>query len=150
MEQFKKYVVDSKYNNTLKNKRHNRVWELLQPDQRALFQWMKESGLILNQQNLSLCVRGLEESRQCSSTLSNDIMRRWRSSSILENQVLSSESISTTNLGRMIVGKHAWQQEEDLKEDISIALIFHDQLFTSELFKDIQDVISLILRYRTM
>ena len=34
---------------------------------------MKESGLILNQQNpLSLCVRGLEESRQSSSTLSND------------------------------------------------------------------------------
>ena len=49
----------------LKNKRHNRVCRLLQPDQkqkqnhkrekllsyRALFQWMKESGLILNQQN---------------------------------------------------------------------------------------------------
>ena len=52
--------------------------------------------------------------------------------------------------GRMIVGKHAWQQEEDQKEDISTALIFQEQLFTSELFKDIQDEVSLILHYRTM
>ena len=53
------------------------------------------------------------------------------------------------NIGRMIVGKHAWQQEEDQKEDISTALIFKEQLFTSELFKDIQDAIQLILHYRT-
>ena len=55
-----------------------------------------------------------------------------------------------TNIGRMIVGKYAWHQEEDQKEDISIALIFQEQLFTSELFKDTQDVVSLILHYRTM
>ena len=53
-------------------------------------------------------------------------------------------------ISRMIVGKHAWQQEEDQKEDISIALIFQEQLFTSALFKDTQDVVSLILHYRTM
>ena len=50
----------------------------------------------------------------------------------------------------MIFGKYAWQQEEDQKEDISTALIFQEQLFTSELFKDTQDVVSLILHYRTM
>ena len=50
----------------------------------------------------------------------------------------------------MIVGKHAWQQEEDQNEDISTAVIFQEQLFTSELFKDTQDVVSLILHYRTM
>ena len=50
----------------------------------------------------------------------------------------------------MIVVKYAWQQEEDQKEDISIALIFQEQLFISELFKDIQDAISLIFHYRTM
>ena len=53
------------------------------------------------------------------------------------------------SIGRMIVGKFAWQQEER-KGDISTALIFQEQLFISELFKDIQDVISLILHYRTM
>ena len=42
------------------------------------------------------------------------------------------------------------QQEEDQKRDISTALIFQEQLFTSELFKDTQDVVSLILHFRTM
>ena len=50
----------------------------------------------------------------------------------------------------MIVGRHAWQQEEEQKGDISTALIFQEQLFISELFKDIQDVISLVLHFRTM
>ena len=53
-------------------------------------------------------------------------------------------------VGQMIVGKFAWQQEEDQKEDISIALIIQEQLFTSELFKDTQDVVSLIFCYKTM
>ena len=50
----------------------------------------------------------------------------------------------------MIVGKYACQQEEERKGDISIVLIFQEQLFIPELFKDIQDAISLILHYRTM
>ena len=52
--------------------------------------------------------------------------------------------------GLMIVGKLVWQQEEDRKGDISTALIFQEQFFTSVLFKDTQDVVSLILHYRTM
>ena len=32
-------------------------------------------------------------------------------------------------VGRMIVGKFAWQQEEDQKEDISTALIFQNNVF---------------------
>ena len=39
-------------------------------------------------------------------------------------------------VGQMIVGKFAWQQEEDQKEDISIALIFQEQFFTSVLLRD--------------
>ena len=54
------------------------------------------------------------------------------------------------SIGQMSVGKLAWQQEEVQKEDISIALIIQEQLFTSELFKDTPDVISLILCYKTM
>ena len=54
------------------------------------------------------------------------------------------------SIGLMSVGNLVWQQEEVQKGDISIALIFLEQFFTSELFKDIQDVISLILHYRTM
>ena len=50
----------------------------------------------------------------------------------------------------MIDGKHAWQQEEEQKGDISTALMFQETRFISELFKDIQDAISLIFHYRTM
>ena len=85
-----------------------------------------------------------------ASTFSNSTTRRRRSSSILENQELSSESISTKLLtGLTIVGKHAWQQEEQ-KGDISTALMIQEQLFISELFKDIQDATLLVLYYRTM
>ena len=48
--------------------------------------------------SLSLCVRGLEESHQSSSTLSNDTTRRRWSSSILENHECSSKSIYTNLL----------------------------------------------------
>ena len=50
----------------------------------------------------------------------------------------------------MSVGKFAWQQEEVQKGDISIVLIIWEQSFTSVLFKDTLDIISLILHYRTM
>ena len=48
----------------------------------------------------------------------------------------------------MIVGRHACQQEEERKGDISVVLIFQEQLFISEHIKDIQDAISSILHYR--
>ena len=54
------------------------------------------------------------------------------------------------SIGLMSVGKLVWQQEEVQKEDISIALIIREESFTSELFKDTLETISLILRYRTM
>ena len=54
------------------------------------------------------------------------------------------------SIGLMIVGRHAWQQEEEQKGDISAALIFQEQLFISELVKDIQDAILLILHYSKM
>ena len=53
-------------------------------------------------------------------------------------------------IGLTIVGKHAWQQEEEQKGNISIALMFQEQLFISELFEDIQDATLLILFYRTL
>ena len=53
-------------------------------------------------------------------------------------------------VGLTLDGKHAWQQEEERKGDISAALMLQEQLFISELFRDIQDAILLILHYRTM
>ena len=48
-------------------------------------------------------------------------------------------------IGLTIVGKHAWQQEEERKGDISTAIMFQENLFIAELFKDIQDATSLII-----
>ena len=54
------------------------------------------------------------------------------------------------SIGLMIVGNLVWHQEEIQKGDINIALIIREQSFTSELFRDTLEIISLILRYRTM
>ena len=47
-------------------------------------------------------------------------------------------------IGLTIDGKYAWQQEEEQKGDSSTVLMIQEQVFISELFKDIQDAISLI------
>ena len=53
-------------------------------------------------------------------------------------------------IGLTTSGEHAWQEEKEIREDSSTVLILLEQLCISELFKDIQDAILLILRYRTM
>ena len=69
----------------------------------------------------------------------------WRIKENLQNPLTQSLFIGLT-----IDGKHVWQQEEEQKGDSSTVLIIQEQLFISELFKDIQDAILLILHYRTM
>ena len=59
-------------------------------------------------------------------------------------------SFQKYSLGLMSVGNLVWQQEETRKGDISIALIIREQSFTSVLFRDTLDIISLILHYKTM
>ena len=54
------------------------------------------------------------------------------------------------SIGLMSVRNFVWQQEEVHKRDINIALIIREQSFTSVLFRDTLDIISLIFHYRTM
>ena len=54
-------------------------------------------------------------------------------------------------VGPIASGRKAWQEEEEeTRKHISIVLILKEQLCISELFKDIQEAILLIPRYRTM
>ena len=53
-------------------------------------------------------------------------------------------SIHKYKFGLLIVGKLVWLQEEVRKEDVSIALMIREESFTSELFKDTLEIISLI------
>ena len=54
----------------------------------------------------------------------------------------------TVFIGLTTSGKRAWQEEEETRRDASIVLIHQEQSCTSELFKAIQDAVSLFLRYR--
>ena len=102
-------------------------------------------------ETFSLRVWGFEESDSSSSSFTESTSRRWWSGSFLEDK-RKIFRIYSHNLfiGLTIDGKHVWQQEEEQKGDSSTVLMIQEQLFISELFKDIQDVISLILHYRTM
>ena len=54
-------------------------------------------------------------------------------------------------IGLTIDGKHVWQQEDEQKKGNSSTVLIHqEQSCTSEVFKAIQDAVSLILLYRTM
>ena len=58
-------------------------------------------------------------------------------------------SSHTLLIGLTVSGKYAWQEEE-IRADSSTVLIRQEHFCTSELFRDIQDALLLILRYRTM
>ena len=53
-------------------------------------------------------------------------------------------------LGWMVSGRKAWQEEEEIRKDSSTVLFLQELLCISELFKDIQDAILLIVLCRTM
>ena len=67
-----------------------------------------------------------------------------------ESKKIFKISSHTLLIGLSESGKCAWQEEEEIREDSSTVLILQEQLFISELFRDIQDAILLILRYKTM
>ena len=52
-------------------------------------------------------------------------------------------------IGLIASGKHAWQEEEEIRKDSNTVLILQEQLCISELFRDIPDAILLILHYRS-
>ena len=53
-------------------------------------------------------------------------------------------------IGLTASGRKAWQEEEETTKNTSIVLILQEQLCISELLKDIQDAILLILFYMRM
>ena len=59
--------------------------------------------------------------------------------------------LSDLNIGLMKSGRVEWQKTEETRRDFNIVKIHQDKkFFISELFKVIQDAISLILHYKTM
>ena len=102
-----------------------------------------DSSLSLSAYEISKKVIHLLRHSQTVQREEDGAVQFWRIKNYLQNQF-------PQLTGLTIVGKYAWQQEEEQKGDISIALIFQEQSFISELFKDIQDATLLILHCRTM
>ena len=84
----------------------------------------------MNRKFFSLCVRDFEESNPSSSTLSNSTTRRETEQfNSGELRIIFRVNFHRFLIGLTIVGKHAWQQEEEQKGDISTALMIQEQLF---------------------
>ena len=68
-----------------------------------------------------------------------------------ERKIVFGTNLSTLHIGLMMYGKARWQEAEAPRKGFNTVLIRQDKKFLiSELFKVIQDAISLILHYRTM
>ena len=68
-----------------------------------------------------------------------------------DEKIVFGTILCNLNIGLMKSGRVQWQKAEEIRKDFNIVLIHQDKkFFISELFKVIQDVISLILHYRTM
>ena len=112
---------------------HERRWIDIEPSEQNLASY-----------DLSKKVINLLRHNQTLQREDDGAIEFYKSNSIFEI------IIHKYKFGLMIVGKLVWLQEEVRKEDISIALMIREEFFTSVLFKDILEAISLILRYRTM
>ena len=98
----------------------------------------------------SRVVQSLEESHQSFSTQSNGTREKVEQLNSTESNTNFEIILHKHSIRQMIFGKLVWQQEESRKEDFSITLIIREESFTSELFKDNLETISLIPQYRTM
>ena len=115
------------------------------------YRFMKENGMTLSHQNhLSLRTtyrRKLSVFFDAIKQYSGKRMEQFNSG---ELNFIFEINPHKYSIGLMSVGNLVWQQEEVQKGDISIALIIQEHSFTSMLFRDTLDIISLILRYKTM
>ena len=113
---------------------HERRWIDIEPSEQTLASYdlsKKVINLLRHNQTLQREEDGAIEFLKKSNSIIEIIIHKYK-------------------FGLVIVGKLVWLQEEVRKEDISIALMIREESFTSELFKDTLETISLILRYRTM
>ena len=102
----------------------------------------RELGLMLNQGNIpyevSKKVMYLLRHSQHVYRKEDGAVQFWRIKKIFRH--ISCSAL----IGLIASGKHAWQEEEETRKNSSTALILQEQLCISELFKDVQDAISLI------
>ena len=126
-----------------------RIWSVGQDNSQSWVRISHGSNKFVidsNHNNTEVLADLLEE--QASDTIKQYSEKKMEQFNSIELNFIFEIILHKYNIGLIIVGKLVWQQEEVRKEDISIALIIREESFTSELFKDTLEIISLIPRYR--
>ena len=85
-----------------------------------------------------------------SSSMENYIEKMMERLNSVEPKTIFRNISCIVIIGLTTSGRKTWQEEEETRKDTSILLIRQEQSCTSELFKVIQDAVSLILLHRTM
>ena len=113
--------------------------------------WKKEIDWYWTREIFFLRLWGIEESNVSSSSFTTSASRRMteRFISAEEKKIFRVNSHNLL-IGQIASGRKAWQEEEETRKDTSTVLILQEEMCISELFKDIQDAVSLIPLYRTM
>ena len=105
--------------------------------------WWIELGPMLNQENVQSPILKCE--RNCfvffvMEVYAERTMERLNSG---ESKTIFRNISCTVIIGQTKSERKAWQEEEETRKDTSIVLIHQEQFCTSELFKVIQDAVSL-------
>ena len=131
--------------------KQNREEENLPALHKEQFLLRKEFGQMLNQGNI--CSPFFEISKKLiliffvmHKVCIENMMERFNSGELIFFRNISCIAL----IGLIASGRKAWQEEEETRKDVRTVLILQKQLCFSELFKDIQEAILLILLYRTM
>ena len=149
-----------------KHLRGKRMDLLLQADQR-LKQNHEDLPLLAHLQELYLFVKeyGLILIQELDPTKRSQWQQDWTlffgMDTYLEKKIVRSNSgdwkmifetsLSTLNIGLTMCGRARWQEAEATRKDFNVVLTRQDKkFFISELFKVIQDAISLILCCKTV
>ena len=134
-----------------KLKQNQEDLNLLLAHLQELYLFVKEYGLILNQElNLIKRTQWQNEYKLFFDT-ENYLEKKMVRSNSGDWKMIFRTNMSIPNVGLLICGRARWQEAEATRKAFNIALIHQDEkFFTSELFKVIQDAIPLILHCRTM
>ena len=139
-----------------------RIWSLNRDNTHS---WVRISHgsnrFVVNLNNNETEVPGAQLEEYALKLDAKDFACRSKAKAKPQRRELAGSSPRTVSIGKRTwtdvePGKYSFsdyevsKQEEEIRKNSSTILILWKQLCISELFKDIQDAILLILRYRTM
>ena len=130
--------------------KQNHKDEILPAHPEELYLLGKEFGPMLNQENIQSPIMKCRRNWFIFFVMEVYLEKMMERLNSGESKTIFRNISCIVIIGLTTSGRKAWQEEEETRKDTSIVLIHQEQSCTSELFKAIQDAVSLILLYRTM